>query len=89
MFVASHHVTGDPEFSRFQFSPALGDLPALDTPFAGSGAYGDGLVPPQYQPLPQDFELNHESLFEGPPWNTDQIDEIIRNMQTESSIQFP
>ena len=81
-------MAGDPEFSGFQFSPALEDVPALDTPFAGSGAYGNGLVPPQYQP--QDFGLNHENLFEGPPWNTDQIDELIRNMQTESSLlQFP
>jgi hypothetical protein len=74
MFVAGHHATGNSEFSGFHFSPA----PA--PPFAASGAYP---APPQYQPHPQEFEMNPENLFESPPWTTDQIDELIRNMQTD------
>ena len=88
LFVASHYATNNPDFSGFHFSPALGDLPALDTPVAGSGAYRNGLEPHQYQPLPQDFELNPENLFDSPQWTTDQIDELIRNLQTESSLEY-
>jgi hypothetical protein len=89
MFVASHHATNDPEFSGFHFSPALGDLSALAPPFPDPSAYGNGNGPaPQYQPHPQDFEMDPENLFEIPPWTTDQIDELIRNMQTESSLDY-
>lgn len=85
MFVASHHAAANPDFSGFHFSPALGDLPALAPPFADdAGAYMNGSAP-QFQLHPQDFEINPENLFESPPWTTDQIDELIRNMLTESS----
>jgi hypothetical protein len=88
MFVASHHATNNPEFSGFHFSPAPGELSALAPPFADSGACGGNGSAPQYQPHAQDFEINPENLFEGPPWTTDQIDEFIRNMQTESSLTY-
>jgi hypothetical protein len=87
MFVASHHATANPEFSGFHFSPALGDLQALAPPFADAGAYGNGPAH-QYQPHPQGFEMNPDNIFESPPWTTDQIDELIRNMQTESSLDY-
>lgn len=86
MFVANHHATNNPEFSGFHFSPAPKDLSVLAPPFADSGACGGNDSAPQYQPQPQGFEINPENLFEGPPWTTDQIDEFIRNMQTESSF---
>ena len=91
MFVASHHATNNPEFSGFHFSPAPGDLSALAPPFADSSACGGNdtaPLPPQYQPHLHDFERNSENIFEGPPWTTDQIDEFIRNMQTESSFNY-
>jgi hypothetical protein len=88
MFVASHHVTNNPEFSGFHFSPAPGDLSALAPPFADSGACGGNDSAPQYQPHLQDFEINPENLLESSPWTTDQIDEFIRNMQTESSFNY-
>ena len=77
----------NPEFLGFHFSPALGELSALVPPFADSGAYGN-LPEPQYQPHPQDFEMNPENLFESPPWTTDQIDQLIRYMQTETSLDY-
>jgi hypothetical protein len=88
MFVASHHATNNPDFSGFHFSPALGDLSALAPPFPDPSAYGNGPAH-QYQQHPQDFGMNPENLlFESPPWTTDQIDELIRNMQTESSLDY-
>jgi hypothetical protein len=88
MFVAGHHATNNPEFSGFHFSPALGDLSALTPPFPDSSAYGNGPAH-QYQPHPQEFEMDSENLlFEGPPWTADQIDELIRNMQTEPSLDY-
>jgi hypothetical protein len=86
MFVAGHYATNNPEFSGFHFSPTPGDLSALTPSFANSGACGGNDSVPQYQPHPQDFEINPENLFESPPWTTDQIDEFIRNMQTGSSF---
>jgi hypothetical protein len=87
MFVASQHAANDPGFSGFYFSPAPGDLSALAPPsFADSVACGGNGSAPQYQPHTQDFEINPEDIFGGPPWTTDQIDEFIRNMQTESSF---
>jgi hypothetical protein len=87
MFVAGHHATADPDFSGFHFSPALGDLPALAPSFADTGTYGNGPAP-QFQLHPQYFGMNPENIVESPPWNTDQIDEFIRNMQTESSLDY-
>jgi len=85
MFVASHHATNNPEFSGFHFSSAPGDLSAQAPPFADTGAFGGNNSAPQYQPHLQE-EMDPERLFESPPWTTDQIDEFIRNMQTESSV---
>ena len=86
MFVASHYATNNPEFSGFLFSPAPGDLsaPALPAPPADSGACGGNNPAPQRQPQPQDLEINPESLFDSQPWTTDQIDEFIRKIQTET-----
>lgn len=88
MFVASHHAANNPEFTGFHFSPAPGDLSALAPPFADSGARVGDDSTTQYQPHPQDFETNPEDLFDSPPWTADQIDEFIRNMQTEPSFNY-
>lgn len=88
LFVANHYASHNPEFTGFHFLPATGDLSALATPSAdsgGSGGNGSGL---QYQPHTQDFEINPESIFDSPPWTSDQIDEFIRNMQKESSFNY-
>jgi hypothetical protein len=88
MFVASHYAANNPEFSGFHFLPAPGDLSTLTPPVVDPGARGENDSAPQYQPHPQDREINPENLFENPPWTTDQIDEFIRNMQTESSFNY-
>ena len=88
MFVASHYATNNPEFSGFHFLPAPGDLSALAPPLADPGTHGGNDSDPQYHPHPQDFGTNPENHFESPPWTTDQIDEFIRNMQTESSFNY-
>jgi hypothetical protein len=87
MFVASHHVASGPGFSGFHFSPALGNLSTLTPHFGDSSLNGNG-PSSQYQLHPQNFEMNPENLFESQPWTTDQIDELIRNMQTESSFDY-
>lgn len=85
MFIASHHMTNNPESSEFSpcFSPAPGDVSALDPSFTDPLACGNDITS-QYQPYLHDLNINLESLFEGPAWTTDQIDDIIRNMQSES-----
>ncbi len=89
MFVASHHAANNPNFSGFQFSPSpqARDLSAPAPPFADSGLNDRNDSAPQYQ-HPQDFNINSEDLFDSPPWTTDQIDEFIRNMQTEPSFDY-
>ena len=88
MFLASYHAVNNPEFSGFHFSPAPEGPSALASPFADSIVRGGNGSAPQHQPHPQDFEINPEDIFEGPPWTNDQIDEFIRNMQTESSFNY-
>src|SRR5712675_2022381 len=78
LFVASHHATDNADFSGFQFSPVLGDVSALPLPSADATAYGNDPVH-HSQPQPHDFKN-----FEGLAW-TDQIDDIIRSMQSGSS----
>jgi hypothetical protein len=89
MFVASHYAANNPEFSGFHFSPAPGDLSALAPPsLTDSGASGGNDSALQYQSHSQNFGINPENLLQGSPWTTDQIDEFIRNMQTESLFNY-
>jgi len=81
LFVASHHATDNLDFSGFQFSPVLGEVSALPLPSADATAYGNDLAR-HSQSHPHDFKN-----FEGLGW-TDQIDDIIRGMQSGSSSSF-
>ena len=77
MFVAGHHATTNPEFPTFHYSPTVGDVSAcVDDPALG------------YQSHPHDFEMNSENFFESPAWTTDQIDDIIQNIQSGPSLDY-
>src|SRR5580692_5056844 len=73
MFVASHHITNNPESSESGpcFSLVPGELSALDPSFTDPIACGDNMTS-HYQPYPHDLNMNLESFFESPAWTTNQ-----------------
>jgi hypothetical protein len=91
MFVAGHHATTNPaaEFPTFHYSPPVGDVSAPVPSFADSGARLDDPAL-RYQSHPHDLEIKSENFFEfeGPAWTTDQIDDIIRNIQSGPSLDY-
>ena len=80
MFVARHYATDNPGFSGFHFAPDPGEAPAAALPFA------DALVSTnsagQCQQLPTTHKTDPENFLESIAWTTEQIDGIIRNMQS-------
>jgi hypothetical protein len=87
MFVAGHHATTNPEFPTFHYSPTVGDVPASVPPFSDSCARVDAAAL-QYNSHPHDFETKAENFFEGPAWATDQIDDIIRKIESGASLEY-
>jgi|SRR6266850_1960221 len=87
MFVAGHHATTNPEFPAFCYSPSVGDVPAPALPFVDPSACVDGPAL-RCRSHPPGFDLNAENFFEGPAWTTDQIDDIIRNLESGPSLDY-
>ncbi|KAH9051950.1 hypothetical protein EDB87DRAFT_1693317 [Lactarius vividus] len=85
MFVARHCATNNPGFSGFRFAPNPGEAPAA-SPFADALVNTDSAG--QYQQHPTDHKTNPENLLENFAWTTEQIDGIIRNMQSGPSFDF-
>jgi hypothetical protein len=91
MFVAGHHATTNPELPTFHYSPTVGSVsesaPVLQ--MADSSACVDDPAL-RYQSHPHDFEMNSENYFESPAaaWTTDPIDDIIRNMESDTSLDY-
>jgi hypothetical protein len=81
LFVAGHHATAHPEFPAFSYSPSVGDVPAPALPFVDPSAPAL-----RYQSHPPGFEMDAENLFEGPAWTSDQIDDIIRDLESGPSL---
>jgi len=83
MFVARHYATNNPGFSGFHFAPNPGEAPAAALPFT------DALISTnpagQYQQHPTDHKTGPDNLLESFAWTTEQIDGIIRNMQSGPS----
>ena len=87
MFVAGHHATTISQFPTFSYSPSVGDVPAPALPFVDPSASVDD--PALWrQSHPPGFETNAENFFDGPSWTTDQIDDIIRNIESEPSLDY-
>jgi hypothetical protein len=87
MFVAGHHTTTNPELPTFHYSPTVGDASAPVVHFADpSATVNDPAL--RYQSHPSEFEMNSENFFESPAWTTDQIDDIIRNIESGPSLDY-
>ena len=87
MFVAGHHATTNPELPTFHYSPTVGSVSVPVVQFADSSACVDDPAL-RYQSHPHDFEMNSENYFESPPWTTDPIDDIIRNIESGPSLDY-
>ena len=80
MFVSRHYATNNPEFSGFHFAPDPGEAPAGALPFADALVSTDlGAQCPQVQ---TSHRTDHENFLQNFAWTTEQIDGIIRNMQS-------
>jgi hypothetical protein len=88
MFVARHYAINDPEFSGFHFAPNPGEAPAAALPFADALACTDPAGQLEYQQHPTDRKTGPENLLEGFAWTTEQIDGIVRNMQSGPLFDF-
>ncbi|KAI9439989.1 hypothetical protein H4582DRAFT_1944305 [Lactarius indigo] len=86
MFVARHYATNNPGFSGFHFAPNPGEASAAAIPFADALVSTD--IAGQYQQHPTDHKTGPENLLENFAWTTEQIDGIIRNMQSGPSFDF-
>jgi hypothetical protein len=88
MFVAGHHATTtNSEFPAFCYSPSVGDVPAPALPLVDPSVCVDG-PSLRCQSHPPGFDMNAENLFEGLAWTTDQIDDIIRNLESGPSLNY-
>lgn len=87
MFVARHYATNNPEFSAFHFAPNPGEAPAAALPFADALVGTDPAG--QYQQHPIGRKTGPENLLESFAWTTEQIDCIVRNMQSGRPCSTP
>jgi hypothetical protein len=87
MFVAGRHATANPEFSSYHYSPTIGDISAPALPSADSSARADDPTL-EYQSRSPAFGMDAENFFEGPAWKTDQIDDIIRDIESGASLDY-
>lgn len=84
MFVARHYAINNPEFSGFHFAPDPGEAPAAAAvPFADALVSNDPVG--QFQQSPTGDKAGSENFLENFPWTTEQIDGIMRNMQSGPS----
>jgi hypothetical protein len=87
MFVSGHHMTTSSEFPTSHYSPTIGDVSTPALPFVHSSARTDDPAL-HYQSLPHGLEMNTENFFDGPDWTTDQIDDLIRNIERGPSLDY-
>lgn len=82
MFVSRHYATNNPEFSGFHFAPDPGEAPAAALPFADALVSTD--LAGQCHQVPTSHKIGPENFLQNFAWTTEQIDGIIRNMQSGS-----
>ncbi len=84
MFVARHYSINNPGFSGFHFAPNPGETPA-----AAASTFADTLVSTdqagQYQQYLTNNKTGPENPLESFTWTTEQIDDILRDIQSGPS----